>query len=284
MRNVFIALHQSPSRSSPHDSASEIVSAVEEAGRFGHTAPTLILFAELFIGGYASGGDALRDSAIDLSSRKSGKNTQWLADIQHACQAHRVSVAFGCVELCGDAYYNSCVVVDENGDLRAVYRKCHLWGDYERAIFTRGDSLHRGIFELHGIVFGVLICFDVEFPEAVRALRRGGVEVLLVPTALVEPFNATVTVPSRAFENNFIVCYANEVGPVETSDAMLPRSLSYCGLSVIAFPDGTEGIRLSSGAQPRRELSGVVVDVESLAFQAALSRNNYFESLRPELY
>ena len=60
-----------------------------------------------------------------------------------------------------------------------------------------------------------MICYDVEFPENVRAHALAGTDLLLVPTALMRPFEfvAESVVPVRAFENQLYVAYVNRVGP-----------------------------------------------------------------------
>ena len=81
------------------------------------------------------------------------------------------------------------------------------------------------------------ICYDVEFPEAVRALALAGAELIAVPTALIRPFDivARAIVPARAFENQVYVAYAGMCG----SEA----GLGYCGLSCIVGPDGQDRAR-----------------------------------------
>lgn len=184
-----------------------------------------------------------------------------------------------------EAWYNSALMIDDTGVFCACYRKVHLWGAYERQFFTPGDDLQRGVFEFHGVRCGILICFDVEFPESVRTLAFGpsNSEVVFVPTALVNAFNANVTVPSRAFENGCIVCYANEVG----ADPRLPAT--FCGRSVVALPDGSEAVRLSSSNEQQHhdDCSAVglrfsLVDLDS--FAEARERNNYRLCRRPEAY
>jgi predicted amidohydrolase len=75
--------------------------------------------------------------------------------------------------------YNSAALVDASGVL-AVYRKCHLW-DREKLVFTPGTEPPR----VHDTPFGrlgVLICYDLEFPELTRMLALEGADLLAVPT------------------------------------------------------------------------------------------------------
>jgi 5-aminopentanamidase len=74
--------------------------------------------------------------------------------------------------------YNSAAVVDASG-VRAVYRKTHLW-DRERLIFTPGDAVPPVLDTAFGRL-GVLVCYDLEFPEMPRSLALRGAELLCVP-------------------------------------------------------------------------------------------------------
>jgi predicted amidohydrolase len=75
--------------------------------------------------------------------------------------------------------YNSAAVVDADG-VRAVYRKVHLW-DQEKRFFTPGSESPPMVQTTHGRV-GVMICFDLEFPEWTRIVALAGADVLAVPT------------------------------------------------------------------------------------------------------
>ncbi len=75
--------------------------------------------------------------------------------------------------------YNSAAVVDGDGVL-GVYRKCHLW-DQEKLWFRPGTEPPR-VFETAKGRIGVLVCYDLEFPEMTRALALGGAELIVVPT------------------------------------------------------------------------------------------------------
>ncbi len=89
-------------------------------------------------------------------------------------------VVGGFAELGSDGLvYNSAAVVDGSGVL-AVYRKVHLW-DKEKLVFTPG-SVAPPVVETPIGRLGVLICFDLEFPEMPRTLALGGAELIVAPT------------------------------------------------------------------------------------------------------
>jgi predicted amidohydrolase len=78
-----------------------------------------------------------------------------------------------------DRVYNSAAVFD--GDrLVGVYRKCHLW-DQEKRWFTPGAEPPRVLDTRQGRI-GVLVCYDLEFPEMTRTLALAGAELIAVPT------------------------------------------------------------------------------------------------------
>ena len=78
-----------------------------------------------------------------------------------------------------------------------------------------------------------MICYDVEFPEFVRAAALAGAHLVAVPTAQMAPFSfiADDVVRVRAWENQIYVAYANHHGSGAT--------LTYVGRSSIVAPDAT---------------------------------------------
>lgn len=75
--------------------------------------------------------------------------------------------------------YDSAALVDGTG-VRGVYRKTHLW-NAEKLIFEPGDQ-PPPVFETAVGRIGILICYDLAFPEMTRALALGGADLLAIPT------------------------------------------------------------------------------------------------------
>lgn len=83
-------------------------------------------------------------------------------------------------------YYNSAVVFNEKGRSLGQYHKVHIPHDpgfYEKDYFERGTSGYK-IFKTKFGRFAVLICFDQWFPEAARAVKLAGAEIIFYPTAI----------------------------------------------------------------------------------------------------
>src|SRR5262249_48892287 len=135
-------------------------------------------------------------------------------------------------ERAADAVYNSALFTDGKGT-NAIYRKSHLYGDYERSWF-KAEVPSSVLMTVNGIRLGMLICYDVEFPENVRRLAQAGADLIVVPTALPKGSSGLMIaehmIRVRAFENQVFVAYVDHCGADGT--------FTYAGLSCIAAPDG----------------------------------------------
>ena len=151
-------------------------------------------------------------------------------EIANLCRRHKVGLTIGLPEYAEDRLFNSAYAFAHDGTRLASYRKIQLFGPDEQALYTSGDSYVA--FDYKDTRFGLLICYDAEFPEHVRHLARQGAEVILVPTANMMPFANVnqILIPARAMENAVTIVYANYCG---TSGG-----LEYVGLSAIHGPDG----------------------------------------------
>ncbi|KJZ42506.1 nitrilase family protein [Pseudomonas fluorescens] len=89
-----------------------------------------------------------------------------------------VIVAGFCERLESDRVANSAAMIDAKG-LRAVYRKAHLWGA-ENSIFSAGRTQPPVVDTAFGRI-GMMICYDLEFPEWVRLPALAGAELLCAP-------------------------------------------------------------------------------------------------------
>lgn len=133
----------------------------------------VVVLPELVQSGYLF---ADRDEALSLSETTDGPTLRlWTA----LAKELNVVVAGGfCERLQGDALANSAAMIDPQG-LRAVYRKAHLW-DAESEIFSPGNEAPPVVETVHGRI-GMLICYDLEFPEWVRLPALAGAELLCAP-------------------------------------------------------------------------------------------------------
>ncbi len=223
----------------------------------------LLICPEMFLTGYNIG-----DRVFELAEPADGPAAQKASAIAREAE---IALLYGYPECAEEVFYNSTLLIEQNGDTLANYRKTHLYGQEENRLFQPGDYFV--IAELAGVKIGLLICYDVEFPEAVRALALAGATLIVVPTALMEPYCriAQLVVPARAYENQVFVAYANRCGR--------EADLVYCGLSCIVGPDGHDLIRAGTA-----EEGLFVVDINLEAIAESRGANPYLADLRPELY
>ncbi|MGW5127260.1 carbon-nitrogen hydrolase family protein [Streptomyces sp. NPDC004069] len=233
------------------------------AGRAAAAGAGLLATSELFLTGYAIGDDIGR-----LAQPADG---DWADAVAELARRHGLAVAYGYPERDGEAVYNSVQLISADGTRLAGYRKTHLFGDFEHAQFTPGEQPVVQA-ELNGLTVGLIICYDVEFPENVRAHALAGTDLLVVPTALMHPFQfvAESLVPVRAFENQMYIAYVNRVGT--------EGEFEFVGLSALAGPDGVARTR----AGRSEEL--VLADADPAFLTASREANPYLEGRRPGLY
>lgn len=199
----------------------KIRQAVAEAASSG---ATLVVLPELCVTGYGA-GEAIVEAAEHEQKA--------LGDFQQVAETHRIAVVLGLCVAGETGTVNTAALV-QPGLPPTVYAKHMLFGEYEKALFAAGTD-PSPIVVVDGVRCGLLVCFDVEFPELVRDLAIRGADLVLVPTALPRSegarFIAKKMIPVRAFENQLFIAYADHCGE--------DSRFSYQGLSTIAAPDGS---------------------------------------------
>ncbi len=138
----------------------------------------------------------------------------------------------------GDKLYNTCYVFDRDGSLLADYRKIHMF-DVDipgKVSFRESDSFASGedicVFDTDVGRMGVAICYDLRFPELMRAMARRGAEVILLPAKFTTPTGEAhwdLLTRARALDNELFfaaVCAARD-----------PKGQCY-GHSLVAGPYG----------------------------------------------
>lgn len=261
MSSLRTALLQSSGR--PGDTAHNLrvlADAVREAAA---TGAGLLACPELFLTGYAIGEGLHR-----LAEPADGDSARTISAL---AAEHGVAVLYGYPERDGARVYNSAQLIGPDGTRLANYRKTHLFGCFEREWFTPGEQPVVQA-ELAGLRIGVMICYDVEFPENVRGHALAGTDLLLVPTAQMHPFQfvAESVIPVRAFENQMYIAYINRVGP--------EGDFEFVGLSCLAGPDGVVRTRAGRGEQL------VQADADPAFLKESRAGNPYLADRRPELY
>ncbi|WNW12188.1 carbon-nitrogen hydrolase family protein [Pseudomonas sp. DTU_2021_1001937_2_SI_NGA_ILE_001] len=220
---MHIALYQCPPL--PLDIDANLARLRQQAATAARQGVQLLVCPEMFLTGYNIGREAVQRLAQPADGPAA-------AEVARIAVHSGVAIAYGYPERGADGrLYNAAQVIDAQGQRLGNYRKTHLFGELDHGMFSAGNA-HSAVFELHGWKLGLLICYDVEFPENVRHLAMEGAELVVVPTANMQPYDfvCEVTVRARAFENQCYLAYANYCGA--------EGAIHYCGLSSLNGPDG----------------------------------------------
>lgn len=224
----------------------------------------LLITPEMFLTGYALGASEVARLAEPLTGPS-------LTLVARMARDHGLAIVLGFPELSEGQVFNAAVVYDDRGQYVTCYRKTHLFGDVDRDQFARSDALPT-IFKIGQVKVGLLICYDVEFPENVRHLALEGADLVVVPTALMQPFDvvANTVVPTRAYENQVYLAYVDRCGTEAQFD--------YCGISCVIGPDGAELARAGRG----QEL--IIAELDLDVLRASRQINTHLNERRPSLY
>ena len=170
-----------------------------------------------------------------------------------------------------DGVYNTACVFDRSGALIAQYDKTHLFtpsGEHE--FFRKGEHLCR--FRLDGVDCGLIICYDIRFPELTRSLTVQGVDLLFVVAQWpnVRTAHLLALSKARAIENQMFLVCCNSCGTAGKTTCG--------GNSSIHDPWG----ECLAQAGEKEQLLSAALDFSIV--QGIRSSINVFRDRRPELY
>ena len=194
------------------------------------------------------------------------------AEIGGLAKKYHVNIVAGSVSNVRDGkVYNTAFVFDREGSCIASYDKIHRFTPMgEDDFYASGDRLCR--FTLDGVSCGIIICYDIRFPELTRSLTVKGLDLLFVVSqwpAVRSHHLRTLTV-ARAIENQMFLVCCNSCGKADAT--------VYGGNSAIIDPWG-ETLAL---AGTEEELISARCDMEKLV--NIRSTIPVFWDRRPDLY
>jgi 5-aminopentanamidase len=244
------------------------LAALDAAARAASAAgAALLLCPECWLCGYNIGGVVLA-----LAEPADGPSAQRIAAI---AREHRLAIVYGYAERAhtgqDERIFNSVQAIGPDGAVLAHYRKTHLFGPAERAAYQPG-ACFAAPFVFGGLRIGLLVCYDIEFPEAARSLALAGADLLLVPTALTDEYGTVpaLLVPARAVENQLHVAYCNHAG--------VENGMRFLGRSCLIAPDGQPVVAAGAGE------ALIVGDIDLEVARASAKIYPYRADRRPELY
>ena len=196
----------------------------------------LIVFPEACMFNYGTATDKLVPHAESLDG-------PFVTGLSVVAAANKMFIVAGMFEsIPGEnRVFNTVVVVDDAGKLIGSYRKIHL---YDAFGWKESDRIKPGdgatvSFQCDDIVFGVMTCYDLRFPELPRHLAHNGAQTLLLPAAWIagalKESHMEILVRARAIENGVYVLASTQVGSVYAACSMLADPMG-----VVAAAKGEE--------------------------------------------
>ncbi|MET3290955.1 UNVERIFIED_CONTAM: putative amidohydrolase [Brevibacillus sp. OAP136] len=222
-----------------------------------------VLFPELFLSGYF-----IQQNIRELAEPADGES---IKKLQAKAKETGVGVIIGFPERDGESMYNSAAFIDQDGTLQGVYRKVHLF-DKEKSYFTAGE--HCPLFSLPGGKMGMMMTYDVEFPEMARLYAVNGAALLFVLNAHHVPYeqHQEMYLRARGLENQLFIAAANTVG--------LQEMTLFFGESGVISPDGDYVARGSNN----EELIVVPIDLGDVERSRAERPMKYLTDRKQKVY
>ena len=210
-----------------------------------------------------------KERLCDLCDRD-GRRTK--AVIGALAAKHQVNIVAGSVSNEKDgSMYNTAMVFDREGRCIASYDKTHLFSPMgEDSYYARGNALC--CFELDGVSCGLIICYDIRFPELTRSLTLQGIGMLFAvsqwPAERISHLQSLSV--ARAIENQIFLVCCNACGTSETA--------VFGGRSLMVDPWGC----ILAQAKEKEQILYADADLSQL--QMIRNSIHVFRDRRPELY
>lgn len=224
----------------------------------------IIIFPELAVSGYECGLNFTR-----LAERVTGHAVAYVAG---KAAEFSVYVVFGLPikEKVESILFNAAVVIGPDGELLGDYRKLHLRGE-ERLAFRPGYRMP--VFETEFGALGVMLGWDLAFPEVARSLALDGADLIVCPSAWEQEHMAEwrAYVTARACENATFVAATNRVGEEPT--------YTFGGQSLLVGPRG----QLHTGVEDDAEGYAIAtIDLDEI--RTVREESQIFQCRQPAAY
>lgn len=183
------------------------------------------------------------------NSAESLKNSETIAFLSELAKEYKTNIIGGSFiqkieqENGETIYYNTCPVINPNGELTATYNKMHLFSYYgclEGSYVENGKTLT--MVEINGVKIGLSLCYDIRFPELYREYRKQGADLLVNMAAwpMSRAIHWEALTRARAIENQCFMVALTQSGLIEDEEWNLGHSriINYQGETVAELSQG----------------------------------------------
>jgi len=219
----------------------------------------LALFPEMWNIGYYEWGDA-GDDANALAAQAITVDGDFVGHFRSLAFELDMAIAITFLEEWPTGPRNSLALIDRHGSVILRYAKVHTCDFGDEALLTPGREFPVAELDAKSgrVRVGAMICFDLLFPEAARALMLEGAELILVPNASRNDQNHRICLRARGVENMAAVAQTNYAAPQQGGHSVAFDAVSYAwdedGATVdptIVQADAEEAIHIAEFDLPR---------------------------------
>ena len=188
----------------------------------------LALFPEMWNIGYYEWGDA-GDNATALAAQAITVDGDFVGHFRSLASELDMAIAVTFLEDWPTRPRNSLALIDRHGSVVLRYAKVHTCDFGDEALLTPGREFPVAEMDARSgtVKVGAMICFDLLFPEADRALMLEGAELILVPNASRNDENHRICLRARSVENMAAVAQANYAAPQQGGHSVAFDAVSY---------------------------------------------------------
>jgi predicted amidohydrolase len=196
--------------------------------------------------------------AKQLSEKAESVNDgNFIATLRKAAKVNKISIISTIYEKNGSRFdnrvYDTAVLIDSNGEISSIYRKLHLYdalGFKESDKMMAGNMIEKPVKTSVGNL-GLMICYDIRFPEMSRILAVKGANILVSPSAWVHGVmkeeHWQTLLKARAIENGSYMIAPNQIGNIFSG-----RSMAVDPFGVVLLDMGNrEGMEVVGIDKPR---------------------------------
>lgn len=227
--------------------------------------PDTIVLPEMWNTGYAL------SELEDTADRDAEPTTSFLSEL---AKTHQINIIGGSIgNKRGNKFFNTSLVFNRQGELVHQYDKIHLVPMLNEHHYLTGGQEKARVFELDNIKMGLIICYDLRFPELARQLALQGAQVLHIvaewPTARKDHWKYLQI--ARAIENQLYIVSSNTVGNNDGTE--------FAGESMIINP---WGIAIAAGDS--KKVQTITARIDLKAVSKIRKDVPVFSSRVPEMY
>lgn len=225
--------------------------------------PDIIVLPEMWNTGYAL------DRIHELADPGGERTRSMLAEFSRETGIHIVGGSVA--EKKGNDVFNTMYTFDRHGNETGEYSKIHLFRLMEEEKYLAAGE-KPGVFQVDGFTAGMMICYDIRFPELARTLALAGAKALFIPAEWPKPrlHHWRSLLIARAIENQMYVIACNRMG--------ISGETEFFGHSIIIDPWG----EVLAEAGEAEEI--LTADIDLALVDEVRGRIPAFEDRRPQLY